>query len=55
VLEYWIVDWQQHTVEVFRRTQAKLVLIDTLSDGDHLTSPLLAGFQCPVAGLWLPS
>jgi Uma2 family endonuclease len=53
--EYWIVDWQQRLVEVYRREGAALQLIVTLQDGDVLTSPLLPGFSCPVARLWSPS
>jgi Uma2 family endonuclease len=52
--EYWIVDWRQHTVEVFRRAGDDLTLVATLGDGDRLTSPLLRGFELPVVDLWEP-
>ena len=39
VQEYWIVDWQQQTVEIYRRSQARLVLEFTLYAEDDLTSP----------------
>jgi Uma2 family endonuclease len=53
--EYWIVDWRQHTVEVFRRAGDDLTLVATLGDGDRLTSPLLRGFELPVVDLWEPA
>ena len=54
VQEYWIADWRQHLVEVYRREDEGLRLVTTLSDSDVLTSPLLPGFACPVASLWAP-
>ncbi|MCC6629102.1 MAG: Uma2 family endonuclease [Chloroflexi bacterium] len=48
--EYWIVDYERRTVEVYRRTPAAaLVLAATLTDDDTLTSPLLPEFSLPVA------
>src|SRR6266511_4346100 len=32
VEEYWIVDWRQRRIEVFRREEARLVLAETLSE-----------------------
>lgn len=55
VREYWIVDWQKKRVEVFRRQRARLVHIATLHNDDSLTSPLLTGFTCPVAFLFMPT
>jgi Uma2 family endonuclease len=52
VREYWIVDWQGHTVEVYRRDAEALAPAATLHDGDALGSPLLAGFACSVSSLW---
>jgi len=54
VLEYWIADWQEHNVDVFRVKDARLQLVDTLSDESTLTSPLLPGFSCAVSTLWVP-
>jgi Uma2 family endonuclease len=48
VQEYWIADWRATTVEVYRRQQAELRLIQTLLAGDELTSPLLPGFACVI-------
>jgi Uma2 family endonuclease len=55
VREYWIVDWRNRAVQVFRREQAALRLAVTLEDEDVLTSPLLPGFACPVSSLWGPA
>ena len=54
VEEYWIVDWRQQVVEVYRRREGALRLVATLDSGDVLTSPLLPGFACPVSNLWRP-
>jgi Uma2 family endonuclease len=55
VLEYWIVDWQQRLVEVYRREREGLRLETTLADEAVITSPLLPGFACPVSSLWAPA
>ena len=52
VREYWIVDWHRRIVQVFRRQRATLRLVATLQDDDVLTTPLLAGFACPILSLW---
>jgi Uma2 family endonuclease len=41
VREYWIVSWQQKTVEVYRRVDVQLKLACKLLLEDTLTSPLL--------------
>jgi Uma2 family endonuclease len=46
--EYWIVDWQQRRVDVFRRAQDALALVATLAADDTLETPLLPGFRCAV-------
>jgi Uma2 family endonuclease len=51
VMEYWIVDRQQPSIEVFRRDRGLLSKTMTLYEGDQLTSPLLPGFSCLVATL----
>ena len=55
VREYWIVDWRQHTVDVFRHDGERLRLIVTLTADDRLTSPLLPGFSAVVAELCAPA
>ncbi|HZG68876.1 MAG TPA: Uma2 family endonuclease [Herpetosiphonaceae bacterium] len=52
VLEYWIVDWRQRQVEVYRRKEAALSLVATLYEKDELRSPLLPGFACDVRRLF---
>ena len=46
--EYWIVNLNQQTVEVYRRENAVLKLAFTLYQQDELSSPILAGFSCLV-------
>lgn len=52
VEEYWIVDWMQHQVDVYRREQATLKRVAILSSHDLLESPLLPGFSCLVSKLF---
>ncbi|MBI3974352.1 MAG: Uma2 family endonuclease [Chloroflexi bacterium] len=52
VREYWIIDWQDRSVAVYRREQAVLQLAATLFETDVLESPLLPGFSCPVSRLF---
>jgi len=52
VREYWIVDWRGRQVEVYRREEIALRLVGTLFERDILSSPLLPGFNCPVASLF---
>ncbi len=53
VQEYWIVNWQLQQIEVYRREQASLRLIATLFSNDVLSSPLLPGFSCSIAQLFI--
>jgi Uma2 family endonuclease len=52
VQEYWIVNWQLQTLEIYRRTDAQLQLVATLLGGDNLTSPLLPGFKVEIDRIW---
>lgn len=52
VREYWIVDWQQQTVEIYRRSQARLELVFTLYAEDELTTPLFSEFSLNVADIF---
>ncbi|MBW4642328.1 MAG: Uma2 family endonuclease [Goleter apudmare HA4340-LM2] len=52
VQEYWICDYTQKQVEVYRREQALLKLAATLFSEDELTSPLLPSFKCVVSKLF---
>ncbi len=51
VREYWIVDWRQREIQVYRRDQAVLQLVVTLHTPDLVTSPLLPGFAASVEQL----
>ncbi|MCY7390351.1 MAG: Uma2 family endonuclease [Leptolyngbyaceae cyanobacterium CAN_BIN12] len=53
VQEYWIVNWQQKTLEIYRRSNAQLHLVATLLEGDTLTSPLLPEFRTAIAQIFL--
>lgn len=53
VQEYWIVDWRRRQVEIYRREAATLALMATLYAPDTLDSPLLPGFTCQVAQLFV--
>ena len=53
VHDYWIVDWQSQRVDIFRREQDCLSLLETLASEDTIETPLLPGFSCPVSRLWV--
>jgi Uma2 family endonuclease len=53
VQEYWIVNWQLKTLEIYRRTDAQLQIVATLLVGDTLTSPLLPGFSVSIDRLFI--
>jgi Uma2 family endonuclease len=53
--EYWIVDWQRRTVDVYRRATGGLELVQTLGGDDILESPLLPGFRLELARIWPPT
>lgn len=48
VREYWIVDWHDVQIEVYRRENGALALAATLLADDRLTSLLLPGFSASV-------
>ncbi len=52
VREYWIFDWKQQKIEVYRRENGVLKLAMTLFKEDHLTSPLLPNFHVLVGELF---
>lgn len=52
VQEYWLVNWQLKTLEVYRRTDAQLQLVGTLLVSDTLTSPLLPEFSTSMAEIF---
>ena len=52
VMEYWIVNWQERHLEVYRREEAILKLHSTLYEDDILQSPHLPGFSCQVSQIF---
>src|SRR6266852_1165307 len=44
--EYWVVNWQERNIEVYRRQEGVLELDRTLNENDTLQTPLLPGFHC---------
>jgi Uma2 family endonuclease len=49
VLEYWLVNWQEQRVEVYRSNEKKLQLVQILANNDVIQSPYLPGFSCKVS------
>jgi len=49
VIEYWIVDRDDRSVEIYRRSGEKFARVDL---GDTVTSPLLPGFALSVRDLF---
>jgi Uma2 family endonuclease len=52
VLEYWIADWREKKLQVYRRENGVLKLAMTLFVTDTLTSPLLPEFSCPLSQIF---
>ncbi|MCG8350833.1 MAG: Uma2 family endonuclease [Chloroflexales bacterium] len=51
--EYWLVDWPQRTLEVYRSDGAgALQLVATLTEAATVQSPLLPGFAQPLAAIF---
>lgn len=48
VKEYWVVDPQQRTIEIYLLVGQRLQLHATLQEADEITTPLLPGFSCKV-------
>jgi len=53
--EYWIVDWRQRTIDVFRRDGDLLKLFETFAGDGILESPVLPGFRLQIARIWPPT
>jgi Uma2 family endonuclease len=52
VREYWIADWHEKSLQVYRHQAGALKLVATLLEGDELESPLLPGFKVMVGRLF---
>lgn len=46
IKEYWIIDPEMKTIELYRLQKRGLRLVKTLSGEDEITSPLMPGFAC---------
>jgi Uma2 family endonuclease len=46
VQEYWIADWRNSVLEMYRRQGETLALAQTLRQDETVTAPLLPGFAC---------
>jgi len=57
VREYWLVDPELDTVQVFRPDDGKLRKVDELTaeDGHHLATPLLPGWSLDLRAYFLPT
>jgi Uma2 family endonuclease len=53
VVDYWIVDWPQRRLEVYRSDGTDLQHVETLGEQDVLRTPLLAGFEQTIALLFI--
>jgi Uma2 family endonuclease len=51
VKEYWIVDTEGPSAEVYRRAKKGLELVKTLGVSDSFTSPLFPAFSLPLKDL----
>ncbi|HMJ27064.1 MAG TPA: Uma2 family endonuclease [Pyrinomonadaceae bacterium] len=54
VNEYWIVDSENRSIEIYRQAANTLEFATILRNDDSVTSPLLSGFKCPVAKIFEP-
>ena len=52
VKEYWVIDGETRSVEIYRNVNGILEIITTMGLNDQLTSPLLPGLECSVASLF---
>lgn len=52
VREYWIVDPEAQTIELYAREGGPLRLTRTFSSGEAVTSPLFPGLALPVASVF---
>jgi len=52
VAEYWIVDAENHAIEVYRLQNGSLELAVIFRYEDEITTPLLPGFKCSVASIF---
>jgi Uma2 family endonuclease len=54
VREYWIVNWEDRSVQIFRRENQQLQAAAMLTLEETLTSPMLPGFALALRRLFAP-
>lgn len=52
VSEYWIVDSENRSIEIYRLADQSLDLLTVLRNDDEITSAVLPGFNCPLAKIF---
>ena len=52
VKEYWVVDFESRSIEVYVNDGQTLVLAATLSERDKITSSVLPGYRCRVESIF---
>lgn len=52
VSEYWIVDSENRSIEIYRLAGQSLDLLTMLRNDDRITSPVLPGFDCPLTRIF---
>lgn len=52
VREYWIVDPETRTIELYIRSGNNLILSGTFGGTDEISSTVLTGYSCKVADLF---
>ena len=52
VLEYWLIDLAEKTVEVYEPETGKFVLREKLTTGGTLASSVVAGFEIPISEIF---
>jgi Uma2 family endonuclease len=50
--EYWVINWQERRLEIYRHDEGILTLDKTINETETLHSPLLPGFSCRVGQLF---
>jgi len=52
-MEYWIVDWRQQEIEIYRYQEGALGCDRKLSKNDDLTSETLPNFICSLLEIFV--
>jgi Uma2 family endonuclease len=54
VAEYWVIDPENRSVDIYRLVGQTLERIATLMDDDVIMSPILPDFQLRIAAIFIP-